>query len=209
MQLNYWNESWPLDVRECPCDMHFLEYLRRNEIEDKMIFHFGTGEHHILGRENVETNKPNEILAITASRQEYESYIEFVINHPAAAKYYKVLFADIYTLTRRMVPKFDLVTLFHLCEFYDSKKSSYAQLNDASLLSLFVSKLNPGGKILFYKKSFKFHKAKPIIQALSDQGMIIKEDEYKTLLIYGRPGSGKPNAGNHKPPTGTTKKKRR
>jgi len=186
MQLNYWKNSWPLRVDWCPCDVHFLEYVRAHEVRDKVIFHFGTGEHHILGRSNLERDGPNEIFAITASRQEYERYIELVIDNPVAAKYYKVVFADIYTLTPRIIPSFDLVTLFHLCEFYDEEQSAYAQLDDSSLLALFFSKLNPGGRVLFYKGSFAFAKAQIIIEDFVNRGKMIKVDEHKTLFVYGR-----------------------
>lgn len=183
MQLNYWKDSWPLDVAECPCDVHFLEYLRKHNIKDKIIFHFGTGDHHLLGKENP-TESPNEIFAVTASWEEYESYARFIIDNPVAAKYYKALFGDIYTLTSRIVPDFDLVTLFHLCEFYDEARSAYAELNDSSLLDLFISKLKPGGRILFYKRSSHFWKARRIIKDFTERGKLTKQDEYKTLLVY-------------------------
>jgi hypothetical protein len=186
MQLNYWDWSWPLLDKICPCDLHFLEYLEAHKIKDKVIFHFGTGEHHILGKKSLELSGTNEILAITASPQEYKSYIEFIIAHPFAARTYKVIFGDIYTLTPRIIPDFDLVTLFHLCEFYDEKRSAYAQLNDSSLLELFLSKLNPGGRIFFYKESSHFVNARTIIEGFVKQGKMIQVDEYKTLIAYGR-----------------------
>ena len=187
MRLNYWEASWPLVAEMCPCDLHFLEYLQTREIRDKVIFHFGTGEHHILGKKSLETGGTNEILAITASPKEYESYMEFIIDNPFAARIYKVIFGDIYTLTPRILPNFDLVTLFHLCEFYDEERSAYAQLNDSSLLDLFLSKLNPGGKIFFYKGSSHFANGRAIIESFVKEEKIIQVDEHKTLLAYGRP----------------------
>jgi hypothetical protein len=171
----------------CPCDIHFLEYLRANNVTDRVIFHFGTGEHHIIGKRNLETGGTNEILAITASRQEYDQYIQFIIDNPSAARTYKVIFGDIYTLTPRIIPDFDLVTLFHLCEFYDEEQSAYAQLDDSSLLALFLSKLKPGGKIFFYRESSHFARARTIIEGFVEQGEMIQVDEYKSLLAYGRP----------------------
>lgn len=187
MQLNYWEWSWPLLTEMCPCDVHFIEYLRDNRVEDKVIFHFGTGEHHIIGKKNPIESGANEILAITASPPEYYKYIQFIIDNPSAARTYKVLFGDIYTLTPRIIPDFDLVTLFHLCEFYDEERSAYAQLDDSSLLALFLSKLNPGGKIFFYKNSSHFARARTIIEAFVRRGEMAQVDEYKTLLAYGRP----------------------
>lgn len=25
--LNFWNTTWSLDEAQCPCDLHFLDYL--------------------------------------------------------------------------------------------------------------------------------------------------------------------------------------
>jgi hypothetical protein len=188
MQLNYWKASWPLLVDICPCDLHFVEYLQAQAVQDQVIFHFGTGEHHILGKRNLEAAVPNEILAITASREEYDSYIEFIIDNPLAAKTYKVIFGDVYTLTPRIVPNFDLVTLFHLCEFYDEGSFRYAKLDDAALLDLFLSKLNSGGKVFFYKGSSHFARCRVIIDHFVNQARMVQVDEYKTLLVYGCPG---------------------
>lgn len=187
MQLNYWQASWPLLAEICPCDVHFVEYLQANQVKDKTIFHFGTGEHHLLGKANFEAGGLNEILAITASRKEYDVYIDLIINNPFVAKTYKVIFGDIYTMTPRIMPNFDLVTLFHLCEFYDEQMSAYAQLDDTLLLDLFLSKLNPGGKIFFYKESSHYRIGRTIIEDFVNQEKMIKVDEYKSLLAYGRP----------------------
>jgi hypothetical protein len=192
MQLNYWKASWPLLADICPCDIHFVEYLQEREVSNKLIFHFGTGEHHILGKMNCKADAPNEILGITASRKEYERYIEFVIDNPTAAKTYKVIFGDIYTLTPRIIPDFDLVTLFHLCEFYDEEESAYAELNDYSLLELFMSKLNPGGRIFFYRGSSHFAKCREVIESFVSEGKMAQLEEYKTLLVYSRRGGEGP-----------------
>ncbi|MGA9770412.1 MAG: hypothetical protein WBV94_15340 [Blastocatellia bacterium] len=128
---------------------------------------------------------PNEILGITASREEYDKYIEFIIDNPMAAKSYKVIFGDVYTLTPRIIPDFDLVTLFHLCEFYVEEETAYAELNDYSLLELFLLKLNTGGRIFFYKGSSHFAKSREIIESFVGKGRMFQIEEYKTLLVYG------------------------
>lgn len=187
LRLNYWKKSWPLNPAICPCDVHFLEYLEEKNFKGRTIFHFGSGEHHIIGKKNFETGSPNEVLAITASRQEYEKYIDLIIDHPVVANYYKVMFADIYTLNARLLPCFDLVTLFHLCEFYDEKKSAYALLDDSSLLALFLSRLSAQGQILFYKGSDGFGRAQTIIERFVSENKIVRAGEYKTLLVYEKP----------------------
>ncbi len=113
MRLSQNLPPWTLDVAKCPCDLHFLRYLSRKGLNKQTIFHFGTGEHHLIGRENVRFERPNEILGITASRGEYDRYMDMVIDNPIIGRYYKVLFMDIYTLNQRLMPKFDLITMFH------------------------------------------------------------------------------------------------
>ncbi|MEY2575509.1 MAG: hypothetical protein QOF80_996 [Verrucomicrobiota bacterium] len=196
MQLNYWQDSWPLDRERCPCDIHFIEYLTKSGAASKSIFHFGSGEHHLLGRANVVAPKRNEILAITASKSEHAAYVELIIRNPEIAKYYKVLFGDIYTLSAAVLPNFDFVTLFHLCEFYDSAKSAYARHNDESLLELFLSKLKPGGRILFYRHSSAFPKARLIIQDCLSSGRLVEEEDYRSLLIC-KAGPGASAAGSN------------
>ena len=200
MKLYYNRHAYPLDLERCPCDLHFVQYLESRKLEGKTIFHFGTGDHHLVGRDNHERGNPNEILAITASYQpdtgrsgEHESYIDFIVNNPAAANYYKVLFADVYTLSPRTLPNFDVVTLFHLCEFYNEEKSGYSRLDDRKLLEMFLSKLNAGGKVLFYTKSAgyvdKGREAAALVDDFISQGKLSIEDEYETLLICRRGGS--------------------
>jgi hypothetical protein len=87
VQLNYWNASWPLNEERCPCGIHLVEYVRQRRIHGQTIFHFGSGEHHILGVKNREFDRPNEILAITASKPEHDAYVELIINEPAIAQH--------------------------------------------------------------------------------------------------------------------------
>jgi hypothetical protein len=191
MKLNYWKKSWPLRTPTCPCDTHFIEYLTEEKVAGKVIFHFGTGSHHIVGKKNATLPKPNLIFGITASRREYSKYIDFIIANPHAAVSYQVIFADIYTLQARLLPKFDYVTLFHLGEFYDAKLAAYAPLRDATVVDLFLTRLNSNGRILFYKFSAfgGAEKTRAILLRAVKKGKIVKVGEYKSLMVYRR-GSG-------------------
>lgn len=184
MKLNLWNDFWPLCVGQCPCDVHFLEYLAEERITGKVIFHFGSGEHHIVGLQCSEREEPNEVLAVTASRQEHEAYVHLITHHPLVARSYKLLFIDIYTLTPRILPAFDLITLFHLGEFYDPSQAAYAPLNDTTLLDLMISRLNPGGRLVFYMNSVGFGVTREILAAATAAGKIHRVGWYKTLLLY-------------------------
>lgn len=220
MKLNYYRGSWPLQLEYAPCDLHFVEYLEARKIAGKSIFHFGTGEHHLVGRSNYERGNPNEVFGITASKEEHDAYIDFIIGAPAASNFYRVVFGDIYTLSARMLPAFDIVTLFHLGEYYDDcpagtpeLNSEYARLNDATMLELFLSKLNPGGKIIFFTGSgglisrrepgLKVISTKmgamlegdrhgvDVINGFLSSGRMTIEEQYESLLICAGPASAK------------------
>ena len=57
-----------------PCDFDFIEYLNSNNIKNKNIFHFGTGSHHIIGKENLN----NDIFGLTLNKDEYIDYINLI-----------------------------------------------------------------------------------------------------------------------------------
>lgn len=186
MEYYQQNSAWTLDPKSCPCDIQFTEYLKESKIENKSIFHFGTGTHHIIGLENEKLNQPNEIIGITASVPEHQAYIRLILKNRELAKYYKVLFADIYTLTANTLPPLDIVNLYHLCEFYVAKDAPLLHQNDKSLVQLFLDKLNPDGKILFYSGSFAWGDAELIVKSFEEAGKIKLIDKYKSLLIYSR-----------------------
>ena len=105
--LNYWKATWSLDEKQCPCDIHFCDYLEEKGIRNKTVFHFGTGNHHILGLRNARSGLNNAILGITASVEEYQDYIRLLIENPTLGFTYKAYFGDIYQLDGRLLPDLD------------------------------------------------------------------------------------------------------
>jgi SAM-dependent methyltransferase len=187
VRLNISQDSWPLRVDLCPCDTDFVAWLKRRGIAGKAIFHFGTGAHHVVGLENAKLARPNQVLGVTASRQEYESYIDLVTADPRVAVIYKAMFLDIYTLDARSLPEFDVVTLFHLCEFYDPIHSRYAPLDDRRLLDLFLRKLRPRGRICFYLGSNGRDAMLRLVDSFIASGRLAIDERVGGLLICARP----------------------
>ena len=198
LKLHYWNWSWPLVPCLCPCDLDFVNYLRTRQISKRAIFHFGSGAHHLLGKANLEAGAPNQIFAVTASPEEHKRYVDFLIANPAAACNYKVLFTDVYTLSEELLPVFDLVTLFHLHEFYDEKKQRYAHLNDQSLLDLFLRRLSDGGLVFFYKGSNGFARTANMLKAYSATRRLVFQEEYRSLVIYRRGPTNQSDEGDER-----------
>lgn len=188
-KLNVWDANWPLDVQQCPCDMHFIEYLDENRIKSASIFHFGTGGHHVVGIRCAEAQRDNVVLGITASPQEHDAYEKLIIERPEVGRHYKVLFGDIYQLEARLLPDFDVVTLFHVGEFRTAQNDGYGALTDAETTRLLIGKLRARGLLLFYAGSFAFDKAEVVIAELMQERLIEPIGAYKSLKIYRKAGT--------------------
>ena len=184
-RMRFVHYSWPLRPEICPCDVHFCAYLKQRNVRRKSIFHFGTGGHHLVGRENRDAGLENEILAITASPAEHARYVSGVIREPSLGRHYKVLFGDIYDLSPAGLPTFDLVTLFHLCEF-SLPPAAGKRLDDAGLLDLFLARLAPGGKVILYARSGGHARAEAIVGRAVAAGRLSHVEDYESLLVYQR-----------------------
>ena len=184
LKMNYWTDKWDLHVDVCPCDVHFNDWVAKNKLKNKTIYHFGTGTHHIVGIKQAE--RKNRVLAITASKEEYESYVTLVTENSAVAKNYVVFFGDIYLTNPDLLPEFDVVTLFHLCEFFfpNTGSKEYGGLTDAKVLDLLTERTRKGGHILFYMRSIAFDKASKVVAAWEKKAPVKRVGEFKTLLVY-------------------------
>jgi hypothetical protein len=183
-RMNIWDVNWFLDEKQCPCDVHFLEYLEREKVTGASIFHFGTGGHHVVGIRTAENGSNNAVLGITASPQEYNDYVKLVIERPEIGRTYKAFFGDIYQLDARLLPTFDFVTLFHTGEFRTEKNDAYGALTDLEVAEFLLDKLRPGGRVVFFSGSFAYDKAEAVAADLVRRGRIQAEPDYKTLRIY-------------------------
>ncbi|MFZ1105844.1 MAG: hypothetical protein WAN86_23795 [Hyphomicrobiaceae bacterium] len=183
-KLNYWNATWSLDEAQCPCDVHFLQYLKERQARGAAIFHFGTGNHHIVGLKAAQDGANNAVLGITASPQEYDDYVELLIQHPRLGHTYKAYFGDIYQLDPRLLPVFDFVTLFHVGEFRGAENDSYGALTDLEMTLLLADKVRPGGEILFYAGSYAYDKAEAVAAELVKQRPFTQVADFKTLKVY-------------------------
>ena len=186
LKMNYWTDKWDLDVDVCPCDPHFNEWVAKNKIKNKLIYHFGTGTHHVIGIKQATNKSNNAVLAITASKEEYEAYIELSTEKAKVSKAYVAYFGDIYLTNPKLLPDFDVVTMFHLCEFFfpNTASKSYGGMTDEKLLDLFTAKTKKNGHILFYMGSMAWNKALPIVQKWEKRAPVKRVGEFKTLLVF-------------------------
>jgi hypothetical protein len=188
-KLHFWDDYWDLRVKECPCDVHFIEWLDANRISDSTIYHFGTGGHHHVGIECAAPHRRNSVLAITAAPQEHQEYVQIAIARPEVLRYYNAVFGDIYLLNEKLLPTFDVVTLFHLCEFRGEKTEGYGGLTDLQVTNLLTDKTRSGGHILFFTTSFAFDwegpmSAKRVIAQWEKERPVERVGTYKSLLVY-------------------------
>jgi hypothetical protein len=186
LKMNYWTDKWDLHVDVCPCDVHFNDWIKRQKLKNKLIYHFGTGTHHVIGAEQAANGSGNSVFAITASKEEYVSYLDLTTKKAQIFKNYLAYFGDIYLTNPRLLPQFDVVTMFHLCEFFfpNTASKAYGGVDDAKLLDMFTDKTRSGGYVLFYTRSMAFHKAAPIIAKWEKKQPVKRIGEFKTLLVY-------------------------
>ncbi|MDX2205560.1 MAG: hypothetical protein NW223_22610 [Hyphomicrobiaceae bacterium] len=184
--LNLWNSTWSLDEAQCPCDVHFLDYLEREGVRNAAIFHFGTGNHHVVGLKTATNGSNNAVLGVTASRHEYEAYIDLLVENPHIGHTYKAYFGDIYQLDPRLLPDLDFASLFHVGEYRTKENDAYGALTDNEMVAVVAGKLKKGGKMLFFSGSFAYDKAEAAGNALIAKGVLAACGEFKTLKILER-----------------------
>jgi hypothetical protein len=186
LKMNYWTDKWDLDVDVCPCDTHFNDWVAKNKIKNKLFYHFGTGTHHVIGIKQATNKSNNAVLGITASKEEYEAYIQLSTEKAKVSKAYLAYFGDIYLTNPKLLPDFDAVTMFHLCEFFfpNTASKSYGGMTDEKLLDLFTAKTKKNGHILFYMGSIAWNKALPIVQKWEKRAPVKRVGEFKTLLVF-------------------------
>jgi hypothetical protein len=183
-KMNIWPDKWDLHVNVCPCDVHFNEWVEAQKLTGKTFYHFGTGTHHVVGLKQMQAG--NRVFAITASKDEYDTYIKLVTENAPVAKSYLAYFGDIYLSNAALMPEFDAVTLFHLCEFFyeNTASAEYGGLNDRGVVDLMTEKTRVGGHILFYRGSLNYEQAKPVIAAWAKERKVEPVADFKTLQVF-------------------------
>ena len=186
--LHYWDAFWDHRPAECPCDEDFVGWLDETRIRDAAIFHFGTGGHHHVGIECARPGRRNSVLGITAAPQEHETFVKLAIERPDVLRYYQAVFGDIYLLNARLLPVFDVVTLFHLCEFRGEKNDAYGGLTDLEVVTLLTERLRPGGHVVFFPGSYAWdradHSAKDVLAEWAAREPVQEVGRFRSLLVY-------------------------
>lgn len=183
-KMNIWDAYWGLRIEQCPCDVHFVEWLEQEKLTGKRIYHFGTGGHHYVGIRCAEPEIACTVLGITASPQEYESFIKLATENPTLSKTYSAYFGDIYTSNARLLPRFDIVTLFHTGEFRSEANDAYGALTDREVIDLFTAQTDAGGYILFYTGSYAYDIAERNIVDWVKTSPVEEVAAFKTLRIF-------------------------
>jgi len=185
LKMNFWDAKWDLDEAQCPCDIHFNQWIEANRIAGKTIYHFGTGTHHIVGLTQAANGSGNAVFAITASPTEYDTYIKLAVQQPAILKSYVAYFGDVYLANSRLIPPLDIATMFHAGEFIGANTTTpeYGGMDDLALARVLLDRMSAGGRMLFYTGSFAFDKAEAIIATLSREQKIQRVGTFKSLLV--------------------------
>ena len=185
LKMNFWDAKWDLDEAQCPCDIHFNDWIETNKITAKTIYHFGTGMHHIVGLTQAANGSNNVVFGITASIVEYEAYIKLVNERPQTLKNYLAYFGDIYLTNARLLPPLDIATMFHAGEYIGDNTTTpaYGGVDDLGVARVMLDRMPPGGHLLFYTGSFAFDKAEAIVETLTREKKLERAGSFKSLLV--------------------------
>ena len=183
--MNLWDAKWDLDEAQCPCDIHFNEWIEANRITNKTIYHFGTGMHHIVGLTQAANGSDNVVFGITASIVEYEAYIKLVNERPQILKNYLTYFGDIYLTNARLLPPLDIATMFHAGEYIGDNTTTlaYGGFDDLAVARIMLDGMRPSGHLLFFTGSFAFDKAEAIVETLTREKKLERAGTFKSLLV--------------------------
>jgi hypothetical protein len=184
--LQIWDVNWSLDEQQCPCDIHFTEWLERNQVKGRTIFHFGTGFHHHVGLKNHSNGSPNTILAITASPGEHAEFVRLATEHETLSRHYLAYFGDIYLMNPTMLPRFEIVTLFHLGEYRGDSQDAYGGHTDRQVTELLLDQMTTGGHVLLFNGSFAYDIAARIAGELVAAGRLVYRERYKSIEVYSK-----------------------
>jgi hypothetical protein len=191
MVLNFYESSWALNESECPCDLYFNEWIAARSVAGKNIFHLGTGEHHVVGLFNAKLPRPNTVFGVTVSETEQLSYAKLVRSDVAVALAYKVVYADVYTLTDASLPTFDIVNLFHIGEYWEgaddgmeAPPSPDTPLSERGLIELLLQHTRPEGLVAFYQKSAGWERVAPVIDGLVQDGAFQLAETFRSLAFF-------------------------
>ena len=203
----YYSKYWS-DEAACG-DRALLQYLESTEARlppaerrPLRVFHMGTGGHHLLGLAN--RARPaalrHSIYAVTASPEEYSTYMALCIADGALGQHYHVWFGDAYNLRPEFVPDaLDVVLLPHLGEYYtvvnhsepaftapgaSTDRTRYALLDDRALLALLVHKMAPGARLLAHNMTSGWLTANHLIAELVRSGVLAHVDTDGTVDAF-------------------------
>src|SRR4029077_3877298 len=185
LKMNLWDAKWDLDEAQCPCDIHFNQWIEANQITGKAIYHFGTGTHHIVGLTQAANGSNNVVFCITASTIEYEDYLHLVNERPQLSKNYLAYFGDIYLTNARLLPPLDIATMFHAGEYIGANTASpeYGGVDALGGARILLGRMPAGGQLLFYTGSFAFDKADALAEGLEGEKKRARAGTFKTLRV--------------------------
>jgi hypothetical protein len=184
LKMNFWDAKWDLDEAQCPCDIHFNQWLDANKIAGKTIYHFGTGTHHIVGLTQAANGSDNTVIGITASTVEYDAFIKLALERPQLMKSYLAYFGDIYLMNPRLLPEIDVATMFHAGEYIGANTTTpeYGGVDDLGVARILLERMRPDGRLLFYTGSFAFDKAEALAKVLEDEKKLVRHVAALELL---------------------------
>ena len=172
-------EPWPHQPELCAADDQFIAWVRtRMPWRAGTVLHFGTGDHHRVGRILCTERRLMQVLGATGSIEELNTWARLREAGEVPRKY-AVVFGDQYCWPWELMPEMDLVTLFHLGEF--DWRNARDTLNEVIVSAADQS---PTGLIAFYTGSAGWPQTKHAIEVATAGGILQLYERYEQLEFY-------------------------
>lgn len=170
-------EGWPWQPDKCPADEQFIEWASDVAI-GQTVFHMGTGLHHKVG--TYIASRGAGCVGLTASSAEALAYYE-----EATCPSYQLAFGNVFTIDTRLLPTFDIMTLFHVGEM----AAMFGEVRDHdNALDALIGRVDRGGLVIFYRGSSAWDRLRDeYLLARWTRGAFEPVEDFKSLVICRRP----------------------
>lgn len=180
---------WDWQPERCAVDADIVEWLAEMPVVrslefSRVMFHMGTGLHHLVGLTEARRQSATHVIGMTASPAEIARYATLASVEPLILHRYEVLFGDIHVFDPRVwLPPLDIVSLPHLGEFTDERRNAYGGVDEAEVLARFIQQSNPGATFLFYTGSVGYERLEPVLNGARMAGYLVNTRHFKSLHI--------------------------
>ena len=187
LKMNYWTDKWDLHEDICPCDVHFNDWVADQKLKNKLIYHFGTGTHHVVGSEQArERLRQQRVRDHRLDRGIRGLHQAGRPSNSKVARTTSPISATSISPIRKLLPDFDVVTMVHLCEFFfpNTASDEYGGLTTAAARPVHRQDRGPAAISCSTRTRSASIRPKADDRGVGEGRPVERVGEFKTLLVY-------------------------